>query len=161
MGSIFFAAMLCVGSTSVAQDAPLIQATFEWPEAQPGVIADLRVSNNVRDARETAREATLRASEGRRAAGQAKRRAGLRGAVGISPQRATVADDTEVALTRGTSEGSKLGSIAYSSGATMTGAFGPDVGVYKGGPDSPLRQFSGWVWGARTGAPRPIDGLFE
>ena len=139
----------------------MIPATFEWPQAQPGVIADLRVADDVRDARETARQATTRASEGRRAAGQAKRRAGLQGAFGIRPQRATVDDDTEVALTRGTSEGAKLGSITYPTGATMTGAFGPDVGVYTGGPESPLRQFSGWVWGASTGTPRPIDGIFE
>lgn len=161
MRSIFVAALLCLGSVANAQDAPPIPVTFAWPEPAPGAIPDFRIADDVRDARETARQATSRASEGRRAAATAKRRAGLQGAFGVKPQRATVDDDTEVAMTRGTSAGAKLGAITYPTGATMTGALNDGVGVYTAAPESPLRQFSGWVFGAGSGNPRPIDGIFE
>jgi hypothetical protein len=161
MRSMILAALLCVGAPAIAQDAPLIPASFEWPDAQPGAIPDLRINSDVHDARETARSATSRASEGRRAAAQEKRRAGLQGAFGIKPKRATTDDETEIAATRGTSNGATLGTVTYSTGATMTGAFGPDIGVYVAAPESPLRRFSGWVSGATGSAPAPCDGIFE
>lgn len=161
MRLIFYVTLLCLSSTAVAQDAPLIPTLFEWPERQSDVIGDLRIRDDVSDARESARQATTRASEGRRAVGQAKRRAGLQGSFGIKPERATLGGDTEVALTRGRSNGATLGTITYSTGAIMTGAFGPNVGVYFAEPESPLRQFSGWVWGAGSPTPRPMDGIFE
>lgn len=72
-----------------------------------------------------------------------------------------VDDDTVVSPTRGRSYGDVLGSITYSTGAVLTGAFGSDVGVYIGGPESPLNRFSGWVWGTSSPTPQPRDGVFE
>lgn len=157
MRFMLIAVVLCLAVPVWAQDAPLIPATFEWPEAEPDAIPDLRVNDSVVRARETAREATTRASEGRRAAAATKRRAGLQSAFGVKPQRATIDDETEIAMTRG----SPLGSTAYPTGATLTGDLSAGLGVYRGYPESPLNQFSGWVFNAGSGSPRPIDGIFE
>lgn len=150
-------AILWAAGPAFAQDAPLIPATFEWPEAQPDAIPDLRVEESVRHARTSAREATTRASEGRRAAAATKRRIGLQGALGVKPQRATVDDETQMAVTRG----SPLGSITYPTGAILTGDLVAGLGTYQAYLESPLSRFSGWVFGAGSRSPRPIDGIYE
>jgi hypothetical protein len=158
MRSMILAALLCVGTTAAAQNALAVR--FEWPASQPDPIPDLRLTETVSGAREAARSANTRAEEARSAAAHAKRRAGVQGALGLKPKRATTDDDTTIALTRGSAGGPQLGSITYPSGATMVGAFGPDVGVYTAAPERRLRHFSGWVWGASTGKPNPRDGVF-
>ena len=51
--------------------------------------------------------------------------------------------------------------MTYDSGARMTGEFGSNLGVYEAGPESPLLQFSGFVWGASSPNPHCSEGLFE
>lgn len=157
MRLILACVMFSVAATASAQEVPPIPATFEWPEPDSNAIPDLRIGDDIRSAREAAREATTRASDGRSAAAAAKRRASVQGVFGVEPQRATVDDETEVAVARGSS----LGTVSYPSGATLLGALDAGVGVYTAAPESPLSQFSGWVFGASTQAPRPLDGIFE
>lgn len=160
MRMIAAAALLMTVAPAGAQEHSSGPA-FEWPTARSGALADLRVRDDVTEAREAAGQAKTRAVEGRRAAAHAKRRAGVQGALGLTPKPAMVDDDTVVSPTRGRSYGDVLGSITYSTGAVLTGAFGSDVGVYIGGPESPLNRFSGWVWGASSPTPQPRDGVFE
>lgn len=161
MRSIVLGALLCVGTVAIAQDAPLIPITFEWPAPEPNVLPDLSVRDAVQGAIDSARDARTQASLARRLAAQAKRRAGLQGVFGINPNRATTDGETELAATRGTSGGAILGTVKYASGAEMTGSLSDNMGVYTGAPESPLLRFSGFVWGATESHPSPRTGIFE
>lgn len=57
--------------------------------------------------------------------------------------------------------GPMLGHVSYPSGAGMIGLFGPDIGLYTASPESLLSDFSGWVYGATSSNPQPMDGIFS
>ena len=142
-------------------EAPIF-AQFDWPETDESVIPDLRLNDVVQQAREEAREAEGRAKDARLYAGQASRRGGLRSAVGLKTRAATVDDGTVItAIPYYGETGPALGVIRYTDGASMTGIFGPDTGVYTAAPESALEKFEGWVFGATTAEPRPLIGIFR
>ena len=161
MRPMIFAIAAWIGSAAIAQEAPLIPVTFEWPAAQSGAIPDLRVSEEVRSAESAAREARSQATIARRIAAQEKRRAGLQGLFGVKPSRATTDGETIVDATRGRSAGSRLGTITYAWGSRMTGSLSDGLGVYEASADSPLSRFSGFVLGATGSRPFPTNGIFE
>jgi hypothetical protein len=59
-----------------------------------------------------------------------------------------------------TESGPLMGVVTYPSGASMIGVLGPDMGIYTPEPESSISQFSGWVWGAGTSEPIPMEGVF-
>lgn len=136
---------------------------FAWPEEQASAIQDLRLSPTISDARNEAKEARSRARDGWREAGLAKRREAVRGAIGLGAKPAIVDNDTIMTAStmRPGDMSYTLGSMTYPSGAHMQGGFGPDIGIYTGDELSPLREFRGWVYGARTSRPIPMTGIFE
>lgn len=135
---------------------------FEWPAVNANVIPDVRLRDVVHDAIEEAREAEGRARQASLFAGQASRRDGARSAVGLKTQPVTIAEGTVMTATSYHGRtGPALGVIAYANGATMRGAFGgPDAGTYTAAPESMLASFTGWVFGATTADPNPLEGLF-
>tara|TARA_R110001606_G_scaffold178095_1_gene324669 strand:- start:1834 stop:2496 length:663 start_codon:yes stop_codon:yes gene_type:complete len=156
--AIMLAMTLCAPAFGEAS----LFAQFEWPATDESVIPDLRLNDVVQQAREEAREAEGRAKDGRLYAGQASRRGGLRSAVGLKAQSATIDDGTVItAIPYYGDTGPALGVIRYSGGASMTGIFGPDTGVYVAAPESTLEKFEGWVFGAATAEPRPLVGIFR
>jgi hypothetical protein len=161
MRLMIVAATLFMGSAATAQEARLIPIVFEWPAVEVGAIPDLRLRSVVQDAKEAAREAKTRASEGRRLAARAKRREGIQSIFGIKPSRATSDDETQVSVARGRSHGMVLGGAVHASGGHFTGALGANEGVYIASADSPLYRFSGFVWGAATDNATPSEGIFE
>ena len=154
-------AAFCLGSVGAhAKDD--VPAGFDWPATQAGVIPDLRLSDVLRDARNEAREAQGRSREAQQAAGQARRRAGLRGFVGLGAQPVTVDSGTVMrAVSYHGSDGPMLGEISYASGATMTGVFGPNLGVFVSAPESPVAEFRGWVQSAASAHPYAMVGVFH
>ena len=153
---------LLFASQVVASDTNTFEH-FEWPEEQSSAIPDLRLSSTITGARNEAKEARSRARDGWREAGLAKRREAVRGVVGLGAKPATVDNDTVMTAStvRPRDMSYTLGSMTYPNGAHMQGGFGPDIGIYTGGELSPLREFRGWVYDARTSTPIPMTGVFE
>jgi hypothetical protein len=137
-------------------------AQFEWPATVANVIPDVRLNSVVTEAREQAREAEGRAREGRLYAGQASRREGARGFVGLKTQPVTIADGTVMVATPYAGQsGPALGVITYASGATMQGAFGgPNTGIFTAAPESMLAKFEGWAAFADSAHPQLTVGVF-
>lgn len=154
-------AALCLGSAGVYADSG-VPAGFEWPATQAGAVPDLRLSDVLRDARSEAREAQGRSREAQQAAGQARRRAALRGFVGLGMQPVTVDSGTVMrAVPYHWNDGPMLGEISYATGATMTGVFGPNLGVFISAPESPVAEFRGWVQSAASAHPYAMVGVFH
>ena len=159
------AATIAVASSSASTEPPpLIATSFEWPVPNPNVIPDLRVTQAVGLARDSARQATTIASEGRRFAAMSRRRNALRGVVGLGPHPVTVAAGTTMIATPANGEsGPLLGKITYPSGARFEGllSHGGARGVIDPSPESPLAAFSGDVGSASTPNPRPLSGIYS
>ncbi len=54
-----------------------------------------------------------------------------------------------------------LGKVSYANGASMTGLFGPDIGIYHPSLTSSIAEFAGWCYGATTSNPQPTDGEYH
>lgn len=155
-------AVLLVSAQVLANDAEIVEH-FEWPQEQAMVIPDLRLSSTITDARNEAKEARSRARDGWREAGRAKRREAVRRAVGLGAKPILVDNETVMTASpvRPRDMSYTLGSMAYPNGAHMLGGFGPDIGIFTGDPTSSLKEFRGWVYGAKTATPTPMTGVFE
>lgn len=156
-------ALAIASGTTITGSPTDITEHFEWPEAQPGAIPDLRLSPTISDARSEAREALSRARDAQRAVGQAHRREAIKGAVGLGAKSVTVDSGTIMTADEFPpgNHNYLLGTIAYPNGAAMEGAFGPDIGIFTPPDESSLERFRGWVYGARTATPVPMVGIFD
>ncbi len=151
-------ALLMVGAPCAAQTAE----NFEWPEANVNVLPDARLSTVVEDAKQAERQGADRAWEARKASMQAKVRTSLRGAIGLGGKPTIIAAGTVMkAVPYNGESGPMLGSISYANGASMTGVFGPDVGIYHASFTSSIAEFAGWCYGATTSNPQPTDGEYH
>lgn len=150
---------LGVTATGLSAAPPLFDNAFAWPESVANVIPDARLADIVRTGRESARAASERADVARRASGQAKRLAGLKGAFGIGAKPTTIDDDT-VAIVNRNGYG-EFGTVQFPSGASFTGEVGQGEGRYAPSPESVLSAFTGWVFGVGSAGPRPTEGVFE
>ena len=93
---------------------------------------------------------------------QANVRTSLRGAIGLGGRPITIAAGTVMkAVPYNNERGPMLGTITYPSGASMTGLFGPDIGVYRASFTSSISEFFGWCFGATTSNPEPFDGQYR
>lgn len=156
------AAMLLVGTPTAGIAETPISSAFAWPETNPNVIADVRYRDVIARARKAETDAIGRARLGERLAGQARRRENIRNAFGNPSEPMTI--DAGTVLTGfpyNTESGATLGVVKYPSGASMTGMFGPDEGIYIAAPEWTVREFSGWVYNARTSDPLPMEGVFS
>ena len=160
---IKFITLAAINFSTAASTPPNITETFEWPEAQPNAIPDLRLSSITSEARSQAREALTRARDAQRATGQAHRRQALKGSMGLGAKPIIVDDETIMTADEVKSGVNSylIGTISYPNGASMEGIFGPDIGTYKPSPDSPLESFQGWIYGSTTSNPIPMIGVFQ
>lgn len=161
MRALIFVAALALGVSGASALAATEASQFVWPIVKPGAIPDLRIAAFIKTARENARSAATRAEEGRRAAAQTHRHEALLGLVGAKPHSATIDDETTVTTAGINGRLGRFGTINYDSGATMTGLIADGTGLYRASPESPLAQFSGWVFGATRSTPQPMDGQFN
>lgn len=135
---------------------------FEWPDANPNVLPDARLGEVVESAKEAARQGADRAWEARKVALQARVKRSLRGAVGLGGKPTIIAAGTVMTAVPFNGEGGvRVGTVTYPSGASMTGAFGPDLGIYDASFTSSIAEFAGWCFGARTSSPDPMDGEYR
>lgn len=153
-------AMLTAAATASAGYSTMGRG-FAWPEASAVAIPDVRLNDLIGEAKEAAQQAADRAQEGRRVAARAKRHSAVRGVIGLGAKPVTIDDGTVMTAVPFTGEsGPMIGTVTYPSGASMVGAFGPDVGVYQASPESSNAEFDGWCYGARSSNPQPTDGEF-
>ena len=160
MRALTMALVLALGSGSASSAPMLFTQQFEWPAPQADALLNVRLTEVIRSAEETAREAETTARNGNAAAAHAERRAALRHLVGKSEHPIIIAAGTVISGSPEDGEnGPILGTVNYPNDATMTGAFGPDIGVFKR-PGALIANFSGWVYGATSANPAPLRGVF-
>lgn len=156
MRAVVVAAVIVLASPAAAQSS-LYPTQFAWPATDPQAIPDARLGDIISEARREADESAGQASEGRAAAGQARRLVAVRSAIGRAPQRVIVGDGVVMAaVPYGDAGGEMFGTLAYSSGAAFTGSVNSSIGEYSGAPESSISRFRGWVY-----ANEPMTGVFE
>ena len=135
---------------------------FEWPQADANALPDARLTGTIADAKQAAREGADRAWQAHKMVLQANVRSSLRGAIGLGGRPTTIAAGTVMrAVPYNNESGPMLGSVTYPNGASMTGLFGPDIGIYRASFTSNLSEFVGWCYGATSSNPIPTTGEYR